>query len=71
MDYTTISLEGVEGAKWGDDVICLGGKGEEAVTVEDWAGIKNTHPYDIICSFGSRVERRYVGVGRNSEMLKG
>jgi len=60
MDYTTVSLESVPGAQCGDDVICLGGEGPDAISVEEWARIKNTHPYDIICSFGSRVERCYV-----------
>jgi alanine racemase len=61
MDYTTISLDTVPDAQCGDEVICLGGHGVNAVTVEDWAQLKATHPYDIICSFGSRVERRYIG----------
>lgn len=60
MDYTTVSLEDVPSATCGDEVICLGGEGPAAVTVEDWAQLKGTHSYDIICSFGSRVERRYV-----------
>ncbi len=60
MDYTTVSLESVPGANIGDEVICLGGEGIHALTVEDWAALKNTHPYEIICSFGNRVERRYV-----------
>ena len=60
MDYTTVSLEQVPYAKPGDDVTCLGGEGEHSVSVEDWAEIKGTHAYEIICSFGSRVERRYV-----------
>jgi alanine racemase len=60
MDYTTVSLEGVPDAVVGDEVICLGGEGMHALTVEDWATLKNTHPYEIICSFGNRVERRYV-----------
>ena len=30
-----------------------------AISVDDWAKLKNTHPYEIICSFGTRVERRY------------
>ncbi len=60
MDYTTVSLQDVPDATCGDDVICLGGDGPAAVTVEDWARIKGTHSYDIICAFGSRVERRYV-----------
>lgn len=60
MDYTTVSLDNAPDAKCGDEVICLGGKGIHAVSVEDWAQIKGTHAYEIICSFGSRVERRYV-----------
>ncbi|MBM4165212.1 MAG: alanine racemase, partial [Lentisphaerae bacterium] len=59
MDYTTVSLEQVPGATVGDEVVCLGGKGPLAVSVEDWAHLKNTNPYEIICSLGSRVERRY------------
>lgn len=60
MDYTTVSLESVPDAVVGDEVVCLGGQGIHALTVEDWAALKNTHPYEIICSFGNRVERRYV-----------
>ena len=60
MDYTTVSLEPVPQARVGDSVTCLGGEGLRAITVDQWAQLKNTHPYEIICSFGSRVERRYV-----------
>jgi alanine racemase len=60
MDYTTVSLEQAPDAVIGDDVICLGGQGPDAISVEDWAQLKGTHPYEIICSFGSRVERCYV-----------
>lgn len=60
MDYTTVSLEMVPGATCGDEVVCLGGQGPAAVSVEDWAQLKGTHSYDIICSFGSRVERRFI-----------
>ena len=59
MDYTTVSLESVPEAKRGDEVVCLGGEGVNAIGVEDWATLKGTHPYDIICSFGSRVKRVY------------
>jgi len=60
MDYTTVSLESVPDAKVGDEAVCLGGEGIHALSVENWAALKNTHPYEIICSFGNRVERRYV-----------
>jgi len=60
MDYTTVSLEGCPNAVVGGEVICLGGEGRAAITVDQWAQMKGTHPYEIICSFGSRVERRYL-----------
>lgn len=63
MDYTVVSLEEVPEAAVGDEVVCLGGEGAHALRVEDWAALKNTHPYEVICSFGSRVERRMLRVG--------
>ena len=59
MDYTVVSLETVPQAKVGDEVVCIGGEGPNAIHVEDWGALKMTHAYDIICSFGNRVERRY------------
>jgi alanine racemase len=60
MDYTTVSLEDAPDAKIGDEVICLGGEGPRSISVDDWAQIKGTHAYEIICSFGTRVARRYI-----------
>ena len=62
MDYTTISLDGFEDGKIapGEIVTCIGGEGPNRITVEDWAQIKGTHSYDVICSFGTRVERIFV-----------
>ncbi len=63
MDYTTVALDQVPEAQAGDEVICLGGGGPHEVTVEDWAALKGTHPYDVMCSIGSRVERCCVRGG--------
>ncbi len=60
MDYTTVALDQVPEATVGDEALCLGGEGPHAITVEDWAHLKGTHPYEIICSIGTRVERRYL-----------
>ena len=57
MDYTTVDVSDVPGVKAGDEVVCLGRSGAETVTPDDWAALKGTHAYDIICSLGSRVER--------------
>jgi alanine racemase len=59
MDYTTVDVTRAGNVKAGDEVVALGGKGKYAVTPDDWAALKGTHAYDIICSFGNRVERVY------------
>ena len=59
MDYITIDLNGSPNAKLGDTVTIIGNSGKKENTVEDWAKIKQSHPYDIICSLGNRVERLY------------
>lgn len=61
MDYTTVSLSQIPNANIGDEVVCLGGSGIHEITVDQWARIKGTHAYDIICSFGSRVKRIFIG----------
>ena len=58
MDYTTVDASGVKDIAPGDEVTCLGRSGRHSVTPDDWAGLKGTHAYDIICSLGNRVERR-------------
>jgi len=57
MDYTTVSLDQAPDVECGDEVTCLGGHGANAVSVEDWAALKGTHSYEIICSLGTRVRR--------------
>lgn len=61
MDYITVDLTACPKARVGDKVILVGKSGDKEFTIEDWARIKQTHPYDIICSLGKRVERVYVG----------
>jgi alanine racemase len=59
MDYLTVDLNGCPSSRVGDEVVLVGKSGRREITIEDWARIKQTHPYDIICSLGERVERRY------------
>lgn len=59
MDYLTVALDDVPDAAVGDAVTLIGRDGEAEITVQDWANLKGTHAYDIICSIGSRVQRTY------------
>ena len=60
MDYTTISLEDAPDARPGDEVVCFGRQGDRAITLEDWAQLKGTHAYELLCAIGTRVERSYL-----------
>lgn len=60
MDYTTVDVSRVPCVTPGDEVICLGGEGQNSITPDYWATLKGTHAYDIICSLGSRVQRVVV-----------
>ena len=57
MDYTTVDVSDVWNVKPGDEVICFGKCGKDSITPDDWAALKGTHAYDIICSLGNRVQR--------------
>ena len=57
MDYTTVDVSDVPDVKAGDEVICFGKCGKDSITPDDWAVLKGTHAYDIICSLGTRVRR--------------
>ena len=57
MDYTTVDVSDVPDVKPGDEVVCFGKCGTDSITPDDWAALKGTHAYDIICSLGSRVQR--------------
>ncbi|MCL1910032.1 MAG: alanine racemase [Kiritimatiellaeota bacterium] len=57
MDYTTVSLENCAEARAGDVVFCFGGDSPEAIQISEWAALKKTHPYEVICSIGRRVRR--------------
>jgi alanine racemase len=65
MDYLTVDLTDVPEAQAGDVVTLLGREGEHEIRVEEWAAMKGTHAYDVICSIGSRVARCYVTAEEN------
>ena len=61
MDFTTVSLEQVPEARVGDECVCLGRQGDRAIDIDEWATLKGTHAYEVLCAIGSRVRRTYAG----------
>lgn len=60
MDYTMVDVSDVPDAAAGDEAVLLGKRGELAVTVAEWGGLKNTHGHDIWCAIGHRTTREYI-----------
>ena len=60
MDMVVIDL-GTDSAERGDEVVLLGEQGNDAIRAEDWAELLGTINYEIVCDFGPRLPRRYIG----------
>ena len=59
MDFTTVLLDQVPDARPGDEAGCLGRQGGREIGIDEWATLKGTHAYEVLCAIGSRVRRTY------------
>jgi alanine racemase len=59
MDQIVIDV-GDEDIDLGEEVVLLGDQAEERITAEEWARHLGTISYEVVCSIGPRVPRRYV-----------
>lgn len=64
MDMVIVDL-GSDTAERGDEVVLLGDQGDDAIAAEDWARMLGTINYEIVCNFGPRLPRRYIGEAVN------
>lgn len=58
MDQTVVDVGDAEVAI-GDEVMLIGSQGAAEITVDQWAAELDTISYEIVCSIGPRVPRRY------------
>lgn len=59
MDQVMVDVGPGSGVRPGDEVVLLGGQGEERISPEEWAARLGTIAYEVVCALGPRVERRY------------
>jgi alanine racemase len=59
MDQIVIDV-GDEDIDPGEEVVLLGGQAQEEITADEWARHLGTISYEVVCSIGPRVPRRYV-----------
>jgi alanine racemase len=60
MDLTMLDVTDIEGVEVGDEVVILGGQGDETITAAELSGRINTIPYEIITTLGCRARREYL-----------
>jgi alanine racemase len=57
---TTMADVGDDDVASGDDVVLIGVQGAEEITATEIAALTQTINYEVVCSIGPRVPRRYV-----------
>lgn len=62
MDLCVADVTEVSGVAVGDEVVLLGGQGEETITLEELARHGDTIAYEVLCGISSRVPRVAAGV---------
>ena len=60
MDQIVVDV-GDDPVAIGDDVVVLGASGDVAVTADEWADRLGTINYEVVCDWGPRLPRRYIG----------
>lgn len=60
MDQSLADVSSIAEAKAGDDVVVYGQQNDNAITIEEMARRVGRIPYELTCSVGSRVRRRYT-----------
>jgi len=60
MDWTVIDISEVPGVREGDEVILIGESAGNMISAEDIAALTGTISYEVTCSIGRRVPRRFI-----------
>lgn len=60
MDQIVVNVGDAEVAR-GDEVVLLGRQGSQDISADEWAEELETISYEVVCTIGPRVPRRYVG----------
>jgi alanine racemase len=61
MDQAVLDVTEIEGVEPGDEVVILGGQGDETITAFDHAEAAGTIPWEVFTRIAPRVRRVEVG----------
>ncbi len=60
MDQVVVDVGPGSPVRVGDEAVLLGAQGTERISPDEWAQRLGTIAYEIVCAFGTRVERRHL-----------
>ncbi len=60
MDQIVVDCGDDTSVQPGDEVVLLGGQGDETITADDWADMLGTISYEVVCGVGPRMPRIFV-----------
>ncbi|MGH7255597.1 MAG: alanine racemase, partial [Nitrospirales bacterium] len=60
MDFTMVDITRVPQVRPGDEAVLIGRQGTEHLSAHDLAAWMGTIPYEVLCTLGQRVARRYL-----------
>lgn len=61
MDQMMVEVPDGVAVAPGTEAVLIGEQGAEHVTATEWADLLGTINYEIVCGFGARIPRRYIG----------
>ena len=59
MNLCMVDISGIDGVQAGDEVVLLGGQGDEYISADEIAGWMDSISYEVLCLFGNNNERKY------------
>jgi alanine racemase len=63
MDMCMVDVTDVPDVATGDEVVLIGGQGEEEISADEVAQLAGTISYEILCGISARVPRLYLRAG--------
>jgi len=63
MDMCMVDVTDVPDVATGDEVVLIGGQGEEDISADEVADLAGTISYEILCGISARVPRLYLRAG--------
>ncbi len=64
MNCTVADVTRLPSVRVGDEVVVIGKSGRNEITAAEVAELCDSSPYEVLCTFGQRIDRVYLRNGK-------